>query len=163
MSEQRHTPAPFGASTGSADLDSAIGSLLDEWDRVPTDLKWGTDLVRLRSKVEALERAVCRRLPQNATGSGDRRERRPVTTPSATAGSQQQLVRPGSRVARALAFIDHVRMASHIEIANHLGIAPWRASAVCTYLHRRGLISLEHRGKRGPVSHPTVWHTKTNI
>lgn len=80
------------------------------------------------------------------------------TTPT-PAGSQQRLVRSGSRVASALAFIDHVRMASHIEIADHLGIAPWRASGVCAYLHRRGLISLEQRGKRGPVSHPTIWHT----
>ena len=80
-----------------------------------------------------------------------------------TAGSQHALVRPGSRVARALDFINHVRMASHIEIADHLEIAPWRASGVCVYLHRRGPISLEKRGKRGPMSHPTIWHTKTNV
>lgn len=60
------TESELAAPTGSVGLDVAIGSLLDEWDRVPNDLKWGSDLVRLRSKIEALERVACSRQPPNA-------------------------------------------------------------------------------------------------
>lgn len=50
-------------AAGSADLDAAIGALLDDWDRVPNDLKWGSDMVRLRASIERLERAVLARRP----------------------------------------------------------------------------------------------------
>lgn len=56
-------------AAGSADLDAAIGAMLDEWDRLPNDLKWDSDHVRLRAKMEALEDAAMRRLPPNTTGS----------------------------------------------------------------------------------------------
>lgn len=63
-----HLASDFGAA-GSADLDAAIGAMLDEWDRLPNDLKWDSDHVRLRAKVEALEAAALRRNP-NQSGGG---------------------------------------------------------------------------------------------
>ena len=63
----------------------------------------------------------------------------------------------------ALEFIDTARMASHVEVACHLGISPWKASAICNRLEKLGLISCEQRGGRGPKARPSVWHTKTNI
>lgn len=38
------------------ELDVAVGALLDEWDQVPNDLKG--DLLKLRAKIEALEKAI---------------------------------------------------------------------------------------------------------
>lgn len=67
------------------------------------------------------------------------------------------------RAMDALAFIDRVRMASHQEVGDHLGISHWRASQVCNYLEKRGLISCEQRAGRGRNGRPSVWHTKTNI
>lgn len=78
---------------------------------------------------------------------------------SAPTGSALRRGRPKD----ALAFIDHVRIASHVEVAHRLGISPWKASTVCNQLHKRGLISCEQRGGRGPNARPSIWHTKTNI
>lgn len=85
-----------------------------------------------------------------------------VAVDVANNGMPPAIIRKSSRVSLALAFIDKVRMASHIDVGDYLKVAPWRASIVCNYLYRRGLIALVQRGKRGRVSHPTIWHTKTN-
>jgi predicted ArsR family transcriptional regulator len=81
------------------------------------------------------------------------------TPPSPAAGSG---LRRG-RTKDALAFIDRVRVASHLEVAHYLGISAWKASAVCNRLHKLGLVSREQRGGRGRNALPSVWHTKTNI
>lgn len=84
----------------------------------------------------------------------------PAYTPPAPAASSG--LRRG-RTKAALAFIDRVRMASHLEVAHYLGVSAWKGSAVCNRLYKLGLVSCEQRGGRGPKARPSVWHTKTNI
>lgn len=83
-------------------------------------------------------------------------------TPTPTAPAAGSGLRRG-RTKNALAFIDRARVASHLEVAHHLGVSAWKASAICNRLHKLGLVSREQRGGRGPHARPSVWHTKTNI
>lgn len=59
------------------------------------------------------------------------------TTTAPAAGSR---LRRG-RTKDALAFIDHARLASHLEVAHYLGVSAWKASAVCNRRYKLGLVS----------------------